>query len=38
MNNNKKDKLVTLNIFVVALLDFKTVESFQVIYIIISMT
>lgn len=38
MSNNKKDKLVTLNIFVAALLDFKTVESFQVIYIIISMT
>lgn len=38
MNKNTKDKLVTLNIFVVALLDFKTVESFHVIYIIISMT
>lgn len=37
-NNNKKDKLMTLNMSSALLLDFKSVEVFQVTYIILSVT
>lgn len=37
-NNNKKDKLMTLNMSSASLLDFKSVEVFQVTYIILSVT
>ena len=38
MSNNKKHKLMRLNMSSALLLDFKSIEFFQVTYIILSMT